>query len=121
MTTTTGPIDIYARQSRDDDERQRSPEGQITDCRACLADRELSEGIVHVDPGQSAWNPRIKRAGWDALMKRLESGEAAGVIVWDLERFSRRPRDGERLIDAAGRGLLVLDSDSSYDLMSASG
>jgi site-specific DNA recombinase len=121
MTTTTGPIDIYARQSRDDDERQRSPEGQIADCRVCLADRGLSEGIVHVDPGQSAWNPRIKRDGWDALMKRLESGEAAGVIVWDLERFSRRPRDGERLIDAAGRGLLVLDSDSSYDLMSASG
>jgi DNA invertase Pin-like site-specific DNA recombinase len=52
-------------------------------------------------------------------MGRLESGEAGGVIVFDLERFSRRPIEGERLIAIAERGLVVLDAD--FDLTSASG
>lgn len=116
-----GPIDIYARQSRADDERQRSPEGQVADCRAALAERGLQVGQVHVDPGLSAWNPRVERPGWNDLMERLESGAAAGMITFDLERFSRQPDDGSRLIKAADRGLLVLDSDAEYDLMSPSG
>lgn len=54
-------------------------------------------------------------------MARLESGAAGGVVVYDLERLARRPADGERLITAAERGLLVLDSDQEFDLTSASG
>src|SRR6266496_2818047 len=114
MSTTqvTGPIDIYARLSRKGDKEQRSTSGQAGACRAVLAERELAEGLVHVDDGRSAWNPRVHREGWDALMARLETGAAAGVIVFDLERFSRQPAEGERLIAAAERGLLVLDSRS---------
>ena len=121
MTVPTAPIDIYARQSRKGDARQRSPEGQVADCRARLGELGLPEGNVWIDPGRSAWNPRVKRPGWAALMNRLESGEAGGVIVFDLERFSRRPADGERLITAAERGLMVLDSESEYDLTQPNG
>jgi hypothetical protein len=49
-------------------------------------------------------------------MERIESGAAGGVIVYDLERFARQLRDGERLVTAAERGLLVLDSEGTYDL-----
>ena len=49
-------------------------------------------------------------------MQRLESGSAGGVIVYDMSRFSRRPIEGERLIESAERGLTVLDSESEYDL-----
>ena len=54
-------------------------------------------------------------------MTRLESGESGGVIVFDMERFSRRPIEGERLIAAAERGLVVLDSDAELDLTTSSG
>ena len=54
-------------------------------------------------------------------MERLEAGDAGGVIVFDLARFSRRPIEGERLIAVAERGLIVLDSESAYDLTTASG
>jgi site-specific DNA recombinase len=54
-------------------------------------------------------------------MARLESGEAGGVVVFDMERFSRRPIEGERLIAAAERGMVVLDSDGEFDLTTASG
>ena len=49
-------------------------------------------------------------------MERIESGTAGGVIVYDLERFARQLKDGERLVTAAERGLVVLDSEGSYDL-----
>ncbi len=115
------PIDVYARVSHKGDKEQRSTGGQVQECEGILADRGLPAGEVHVDDGRSAWNPKIARPGWDALMRRLESGEAGGVIVFDLERFSRRPSEGERLIIAAERGLLVLDSDAEFDLTTASG
>lgn len=121
MAQQPGPIDIYARVSRKGDERQLSPLGQLADCRARLADLGMTPGAEHMDDGKSAWSPRVHRKGWDALMARLESGAAGGVIVFDLARFSRRPMEGERLIEAAERGLIVLDSESSYDLRSPNG
>ena len=54
-------------------------------------------------------------------MDRLERGVSGGVIVFDLERFTRQPKDGERMIDLAGIGLLVLDSESEYDLTTPNG
>ncbi len=115
------PIDIYARVSRKGDKQQRSTSGQVGACRAVLAERGLAEGSVLVDDGKSAWNPRVVRKDWDTLMARLESGASGGVIVFDLERFTRQPAEGERLISAAERGMLVLDSDAEFDLTSASG
>jgi DNA invertase Pin-like site-specific DNA recombinase len=56
------------------------------------------------------------------MMLRLEAGQSGGVIVFDLERFTRQPDDGSRLIRAAeARGLVVLDSDAVFDLTTASG
>lgn len=119
--TTQQPVDIYARRSRKGDKQQRSTSGQAQVCRAVLAGRGLPAGEVHVDDGRSAWNPKVHRPGWDTLMARLESGQAGGVIVFDMERFSRKPIEGERLIAAAERGLLVLDSDAEFDLTTSSG
>lgn len=114
-------LDVYARVSRLMDDRQRSTEGQVEDSSARVLDRGAEVGEVHVDSGRSAWNPRVHRPGWDRLMQRLEAGETGGVVVFDLARFSRQPIEGERLIAAAERGLLVLDSEDEYDLTSASG
>jgi site-specific DNA recombinase len=87
-------------------------------CGAILGERGLPVGEVHIDDGRSAWNPRVHRPGWEALMARLESGAAGGVIVFDLERFTRQPEaEGGRLIAAAERGLIVLDSDAEFDLL----
>lgn len=114
-------LDIYLRISRIGDEKQRSIEGQEADSRARVADVGAEVGEVHADRGRSAWNPRVRRPGWDLLLRRLESGATGGVVVFDLERFSRQPAEGERLLAAAGNGLRVLDSDSEYDLTSPSG
>jgi site-specific DNA recombinase len=114
-------LDIYLRVSRLGDEKQRSLEGQEADSRERVREAGAEVGQVHRDAGRSAWNPRARRPGWAALMSRLETGAADGVVVFDLERFSRQPAEGERLLAAAGNGLRVLDSDAEYDLTSPSG
>ena len=54
-------------------------------------------------------------------MDRLERGVSGGFIVFDLERFTRQPPDAERIIELAVRGLVVLDSESEYDLTTPNG
>jgi DNA invertase Pin-like site-specific DNA recombinase len=114
-------LDIYARVSRLSDERQRSTDGQVADCTARILEAGATLGETFVEAGRSAWNPRVKRKRWHELMERLESGASGGVVVFDLARFSRQPIEGERLIAAADRGVIVWDSDGEYDLTSASG
>jgi site-specific DNA recombinase len=117
------PLDIYARVSHRARREKREPstEGQVAVCRTRLVELDLEEGKVLIDPGRSAWNPAIKRPAWDELMDRLERRVSGGVIVFDLERFSRQPKDGERMIELAATGLLVLDSESEYDLRTPNG
>ena len=117
------PVDIYARVSylKRKTKRELTAEGQVAVCRLRLADLGLPEGEVLVDPGRSAWNPAVKRPAWDELMDRLGRGVSGGMIVFDLERFTRQPKDGERMIDLAASGLLVLDSESEYDLRTPNG
>jgi DNA invertase Pin-like site-specific DNA recombinase len=107
--------------SRLGDDRQRSTGGQVEDCQARIEERGAQVGEVHIDSGRSAWNPRVKRPDWERLMSRLEAGATGGVVVFDMARFSRRPIEGERLILAAERGLVVLDSEGEYDLTTANG
>ena len=72
-------------------------------------------GEVHARPrALGVESVQVRRAGWDSLMARLESGATGGVVVFDIERFSRQALEGERLIAAAERGLRVLDSDAEY-------
>ncbi|MFI2473066.1 recombinase family protein [Nocardia xishanensis] len=114
-------LDIYARVSRVGDDRQRSTGGQVGDCRVRVAEHGATVGEVFIDQGRSAWNPRVRRKAWQSLMERLESGATGGVVVFDMARFSRRPIEGERLILAAEKGLVILDSEGEYDLSTANG
>ncbi len=54
-------------------------------------------------------------------MERLESGISGGAIVFDLERLTRIPKIAERIIDLADRGIVILDSESEYDLRTPNG
>lgn len=112
MTT----IDIYARVSRASDKRDRSTAGQVTECKALVLDKGYTIGEVHIDSSKSAWNRKVFRPGWEALMMRLEAGAVDGVIIFELSRFTRRSREGLRLVDVAESGLLVMDTENDYDL-----
>ena len=103
-------IDIYARVSRLMDQRQRSTEGQVADCRLRVLDLGRRAGETHIDAGRSAWNPKVKRPGWDRLMERLEAGDAyegtlAGLnpifSLSSLPFVANEVKDAQRLADLA--------------------
>lgn len=111
------PIDVYARISKAEDGDVTKTDRQIADCVAELERRGLPIGKVHEDPNKSAWRKDVRRRGFEALLKRFEDGEIGGVIVWNVDRLLRQPRDLEQIIDMAEtRGFTVYSCAGDYDL-----
>jgi site-specific DNA recombinase len=119
----SGPpvIDIYARISQAREGNTRSVDGQVDDLTDMIAERDGVVGEIFRDPNRSAWNPRVLRPEWNALMDRLESGVSDGVAVYDVTRFSRKIIEGERLVTVADKGLAVWSLYGEYDLTTADG
>lgn len=104
--------DIYARLSDDPEGTAEAVARQEAAARA-YADREgWTVGKVHVDNDLSAFDRRVKRPGYDAALERLRSGAAGRLIVWKLDRLTRKPREGEDVLDlieaTPGSGLASL-------------
>jgi len=51
----------------------------------------------HEDADLSAYNAKVTRPGFEAVVDAVEAGEADVVLAWKLDRLLRRPRDFERL------------------------
>src|SRR6266508_4035130 len=117
-----GPVlDVYARLSRAYNGETIQVDDQVEVCLEELADRGARVGEVFKDNSLSAWKPNVVRKQWEALMRRLESGQCDGVIVFDLTRFSRKIIEGERLVELAAGGIRVWSSSGEYDLATADG
>jgi DNA invertase Pin-like site-specific DNA recombinase len=114
-------IDIYARLSKAVNGQTITVDDQIEMGTKAITARGARVGRVFKDNSKSAWNPKVVRKDWEALMTRLESGESDGVWVLDVTRFSRKMMEGERLIKVAERGIAVWSRSVQYDLMTADG
>ncbi|MGI5131607.1 recombinase family protein [Pseudonocardia sp. CA-107938] len=117
-----GPaLDIYARLSRAVNGELIKVTDQIELCADQILERGGQVGEVFMDNSLSAWNPRVVRPQWNTLMDRIESGATDGVMVYDARRFTRKIIEGERLIDAAERGVRVWSYGGEYRLTTADG
>jgi DNA invertase Pin-like site-specific DNA recombinase len=117
-------LDLYCRISKDYDGTLRAVEDQEEQGRAWVeAHAYLGYvlGVVYRDHALSGWNPKVERPEWNELMGRLESGQAGGVWVRDLDRFTRKLSEAERLLQAAESGAIVVAGHSAYDLTTARG
>ena len=69
--------------------------------------RELAERRGYVVVGQpiaeSMSAKRPGRPGFAELLRRLESGEADGILCWHLDRLARNPIDGGQIMWAQGQ------------------
>jgi DNA invertase Pin-like site-specific DNA recombinase len=126
--TNTRPFAIYCRLSKATDGTLETVQQQEDLCRSYAGDRlPLDDNHVYVDASLSAWKRRngrpIKRPAWDAMMAAAERGELAGVLVYAVDRFTRRPADLEALIDLAELRGLIIDGPRSgrLDLSTATG
>lgn len=119
------PYAIYARLSKAATGDFEKVEYQIDMCSKYAANRGLAvaDDQVYSDNSLSAWKKGVQRPGWDRLMKAAESGQIAGILVWAVDRFTRRPKDLETLIELADDHALAIEGPRSgrLDLTTATG
>jgi len=87
---------LYARKSTDVEDKQvRSIEDQIAELRA-FAKKESLEIIEELIEKQSAKIPG--RPVFNEMIKRIEKGEAQGILAWHPDRLARNSVDGGKII-----------------------
>jgi DNA invertase Pin-like site-specific DNA recombinase len=119
------PWAIYARLSKAQDGGLEKTEHQIKLCRdhAKRQGYALDDALVFEDPSLSAWKKKVRRPDWDRLMEIAARGEVEGILVYAVDRFTRRPKDLEALIDLADEHGVQIDGPrlGRLDLTTASG
>lgn len=80
--------DLYLRISLDRDGKT-AIERQEADCRRWAADHGLEVRMIHVDRGRSGYKD-VVREGFDRARAAVVSGTVRTLIVWKLDRLSRK-------------------------------
>ncbi|MDP9434113.1 MAG: recombinase family protein, partial [Actinomycetota bacterium] len=83
---------IYARQSLDRDGSGAAVERQVADCRSLAEARGWDVAEVLIDNDLSASSGK-RRPEYERLLDRVRSGGVRVVVVWHLDRLTRRLAD----------------------------
>ncbi len=87
---------LYARKSTDVEDKQvRSIEDQIAELRAFAKQENLNIVEIFIEK-QSAKIPG--RPIFGEMLKKIEDGEANGILAWHADRLARNSVDGRRII-----------------------
>ncbi|MGP9837888.1 recombinase family protein [Arthrobacter sp. 179] len=100
---------IYARISRDADDTRLGVERQIADCRELAERKEWEVAETFVDNDVSASRSKV-RPEYQRMMQAVEDGRIQAIVVWDVDRLTRKPRELEDVIDLTARSGVELAS-----------
>lgn len=107
---------IYARQSLDRSGEGAAIERQVADCQALAAARGWPVVEVVKDNDLSA-STGVDRKGYTRLLALMESGSITHVIVWAVDRLTRRMVDLEAVIELCERtGVRIATVSGDLDL-----
>jgi len=96
---------IYARKSTDSEDRQiRSINDQIAELKE-LAKKEHLEIVDLLVEKQTAKKP--DRPVFAEMLKRIEAGEAMGILVWHPDCLARNSVDGGQIIYLVDTGIII--------------
>ncbi|MDP2182386.1 MAG: recombinase family protein [Actinomycetota bacterium] len=96
---------LYCRKSSEAEDRQvLSIESQRADLERRLLELPGVEIVEIIEESRSAMTPGRPR--FDAMVARIENGEAEGIATWAPDRLARNSIDGGRLIYLLDRGVL---------------
>lgn len=100
---------IYARISKDSEGDGLGVARQIADCTAEVARRGWTLAGTYVDNDVSATRSKI-RPEYQRMLADVRAGRINALVVWDVDRLTRTPRELEDIIDFADRQGLELAS-----------
>jgi site-specific DNA recombinase len=95
---------IYCRKSSEDEDRQiLSIDAQISELNA-IAARDGVSIVATLTECRSAKEPG--RPVFNDMLRRIEAGEANGILAWKLDRLARNFDDGGKIIGLLQRGVI---------------
>lgn len=100
--TITMKAGIYARISQDTFDTTLGVQRQIEDCTREAKRRDWEVVETYVDNDVSATRSKVRPA-YERMMSDIEQGHINAMIVWDIDRLTRTPRELEDIIDLADR------------------
>jgi site-specific DNA recombinase len=101
----TASFFIYARKStKGDDKQALSIESQLEALDQLVAQQNLTvvDMIIERESAHVPGRPRF-----NAMLRRIEAGEATGIIAWHPDRLARNSRDGGEIIYLLDTGALT--------------
>lgn len=112
---------IYARISDDREGRALGVARQQADCAALAERRGWTVAAQFVDNSVSA-STKKKRPQYEAMLDAIRAGQISAVVVWDVDRLTRRPAELETFIDLAEKyGVQLASVGGEIDLATPQG
>ena len=110
---------IYCRKSSEAEDRQvLSIESQKTELLKVFAEKENLNIVEILEESYSAKAPG--RSVFDSMIRRVEKGEANGIIAWHPDRLARNSVDGGKIIYLIDIGKIVDLKFSTYNFENTS-
>lgn len=100
---------IYARISQDRSAEALGVRRQEADCRLLAGKMGWTVASVYTDNDVSATSNRLREA-YQRMLQDIRAGEIDAVVVWDVDRLTRKPRELEDIIELAERHHTALAS-----------
>jgi DNA invertase Pin-like site-specific DNA recombinase len=108
---------LYLRISLDLTGEGLAIERQRQDCARIALERGWITVREYVDESISAFKRSKKRPGYDQMVADYKAGLFDAIVVWDLDRLTRQPRQLEDWIEAAEeRSLKLVTANGEADL-----
>ncbi|KKP37648.1 MAG: resolvase domain-containing protein [Candidatus Peregrinibacteria bacterium GW2011_GWF2_33_10] len=96
---------LYARKSSESEDRQvQSIDDQIDRLKELA--KNLNLNIIEIFKESKSAKMPENRPVFDEMLKRIEGGEAEGLMCWQINRLSRNPIDSARIQWLLQRGIL---------------
>lgn len=112
---------IYARISDDPQGLALGVQRQIADCQKAVESRNLPSARTYIDNDVSATRAKV-RPEYQRMLADVRSGLVRALVVWDVDRLTRTPRELEDVIDLADRyGLQLISIGGEIDLSTSQG
>jgi site-specific DNA recombinase len=109
-----GATAIYARISEDRQEGA-GVDRQLKDCRAVVKRHGWGRVREFVDNNRSAFNGKV-RPNYAEMLAAVKAGQVGRIVVYNLDRLYRRPKELEEVIELAEHGRVAVVTCNGGDL-----